>query len=329
MSTAQNTGVGDRFYGGWFEVFSVPPIPANNAIQHFGIFARAPLGPAFGTPTQVSSFAGFFDGDVFINSGTISTPGFVNSDANLKTNIDTISNALAIIDSLKPRSFNFVGPNSYGLNLPNQKQYGLIAQDVEQVLPEIVNYTHKPQLFDTSGVMYADSITYRTVNYSSLTGILIKGIQEINAENSDLEEKVDSLTDAVSGLQDQINTLYNMITACCENNSQGNNMNYTPSNGTNVINTELKDIESIVLDQNVPNPFAEQTTISFFLPENTGRAQLLFYNAAGKLINSVDINQKGKGQINVFANDLSNGIYTYALIVDGKVIDTKKMVKNQ
>lgn len=85
----------------------------------------------------------------------------------------------------------------------------------------------------------------------------------------------------------------------------------------------------MVLDQNVPNPFAEQTIITFNLPENTGSAQMLFYNIEGKLINSVDLTQKGKGQLTVFANDLSNGIYTYALVVDGKVMDTKKMQKQK
>ncbi len=39
--------------------------------------------------------------------------------------------------------------------------------------------------------------------------------------------------------------------------------------------------------------------------------------------------QKGKGSLNVFANDLTNGVYTYTLVVDGKVIDTKKMIKNK
>jgi hypothetical protein len=54
---------------------------------------------------------------------------------------------------------------------------------------------------------------------------------------------------------------------------------------------------------------------------------LLFYNAQGKLIQSVDLKEKGKGSLNVFASDLSNGIYTYTLVVDGKIMESKKMVK--
>jgi len=33
--------------------------------------------------------------------------------------------------------------------------------------------------------------------------------------------------------------------------------------------------------------------------------------------------------LNVFASDLSNGIYTYTLVADGKIFETKKMLKQQ
>lgn len=54
---------------------------------------------------------------------------------------------------------------------------------------------------------------------------------------------------------------------------------------------------------------------------------MVFKTLDGKIIRTVDITTKGKGQMNVFASDLSNGLYVYSLIIDGKVIDTKKMVK--
>ena len=91
----------------------------------------------------------------------------------------------------------------------------------------------------------------------------------------------------------------------------------------------LKDSQTIILDQNSPNPFSEQTTIGYFLTENVVKAQMLFYNAQGKLIQSVDLNERGKCSLNVFAQDLSNGIYTYTLVVDGKIVETKKMLKQQ
>lgn len=41
----------------------------------------------------------------------------------------------------------------------------------------------------------------------------------------------------------------------------------------------------------------------------------------------MDVRERGNGQINVYANDLSSGIYTYSLLADGKVVATKRMVK--
>ena len=60
-----------------------------------------------------------------------------------------------------------------------------------------------------------------------------------------------------------------------------------------------------------------------------GNAQILFYDVLGKQINNVVITTRGAGQLNVYANDLTNGVYSYTLIVDGQIVDTKKMVKQQ
>ena len=50
-------------------------------------------------------------------------------------------------------------------------------------------------------------------------------------------------------------------------------------------------------------------------------------NFKGTILKTVDINETGEGQINVFAAGLSSGNYTYTLVADGKVIDSKKMLK--
>ena len=84
----------------------------------------------------------------------------------------------------------------------------------------------------------------------------------------------------------------------------------------------------IVLSQNLPNPFAEMTTISYVMPATVKEAQIHFYTNAGIIINSLTITERGNGEIRVFAEDLSSGLYTYSLVADGKIVATKKMVKN-
>jgi len=93
------------------------------------------------------------------------------------------------------------------------------------------------------------------------------------------------------------------------------------------INVELFDGENIILEQNIPNPFAERTVINYSIPASVGDAKLMFYNNQGRMIRTVKINERGAGQVNVYGAELSKGTYSYTLICDGKVISTKKMVK--
>jgi len=89
----------------------------------------------------------------------------------------------------------------------------------------------------------------------------------------------------------------------------------------------LSQKNTIVLNQNIPNPFEENTVITYMIPKNFREAQIIFTSITGEVIKTAEIKQAGKGQVNVFAKDISKGVYTYTLIVDGKPIDTKKMVK--
>jgi len=65
------------------------------------------------------------------------------------------------------------------------------------------------------------------------------------------------------------------------------------------------------------------------VPEKFGYAQMIFSTIDGRILKTVDITKKGRGQINVYASDLSSGMYTYSLNVDGKIFETKKMIKSE
>ncbi|MCB0549491.1 MAG: T9SS type A sorting domain-containing protein [Phaeodactylibacter sp.] len=87
----------------------------------------------------------------------------------------------------------------------------------------------------------------------------------------------------------------------------------------------LNEVQRIVLNQNTPNPFRERTSITYFLPEVTENAMLFIFNVDGKILKKVDL-QPGEGILEVYASNLSSGIYTYSISVDGKIIDTKRMM---
>jgi hypothetical protein len=90
-------------------------------------------------------------------------------------------------------------------------------------------------------------------------------------------------------------------------------------------NINLAD-NAIVLDQNSPNPFAGQTTIHYFIPENAADAQIMFMDYTGKTVKKVPILEKGEGTLTVYTADLNAGIYSYSIITDGKITESKKMV---
>ena len=290
-----NTGVNTPAsvnYGGYFA--------AAGATNNYGVYGQAPHSGGTNGP----NYAGYFDGDL-VYTGTFG----MASDATLKTNIDTLQDAISVINQLKPKQFNFDQAGHPSMSFPNGLQYGLIAQDVETVLPNLVNNNVHPAKLDSIGNVVVPPVNFKSVEYEQLIPFLIKGMQQQQAQI----KKQDSLITALS----------NQINACCSNTTATRQSN----SNINQLDIELSDKDAIVLNQNVPNPFAEQTTITYNVPASVGKAQLIFFNTNGQVIQTVDIKTRGKGKVNVFASDLSSGLYNYTLVADGKVIDSKKMVR--
>jgi len=84
--------------------------------------------------------------------------------------------------------------------------------------------------------------------------------------------------------------------------------------------------EKAMLAQNVPNPFSNNTKIEYFIPAKTKSASVAFIALNGKELKRVKIDHTGFGALNVLLDDLLPGIYTYTLIVDEKIIDTKEVL---
>lgn len=243
------------------------------------------------------------------------------SDAQVKTNVNTF-NALATVKTLSPVKYNFTNANVPQLNFKPNTDYGFIAQQLETVYPELVDTIRIDATYDSLGVVVNPSKVLKTVNYKAMSALLVRSIQEQQLTIDSLrnvQSKQDSINQTV---QQQLAALASQINACCSNTSSRN-----ANSNINQLDVELSDKDAIVLNQNVPNPFAEQTTITYNVPASVEKAQLIFFNANGQVIQTVDIKTRGKGKVNVFASDLSSGLYHYTLVADGKVVDSKKMVR--
>ncbi|HCA05970.1 tail fiber domain-containing protein [Chryseobacterium sp.] len=84
-------------------------------------------------------------------------------------------------------------------------------------------------------------------------------------------------------------------------------------------------IQNSTLGQNVPNPFDKETTISYNIKQNFNTAFIGVYDLNGKQIKRIPIN-KSKSEIIIPANIFVAGTYIYSLVVDGKLVESKKMI---
>ncbi len=243
------------------------------------------------------------------------------SDQQVKTNVNSF-NALAKIKTLNPVSYNFTNTAVPQISFKSNLDYGFIAQQLQTVYPELVDTVRVPAKLDSLGNIVNPAKILKTVNYKAMSALLVRSVQEQQFTIDSLKNKLLKQDSINAKVQDQIAALTNQINGCCSN---ATGRVATPTK--NQVDVELSDKDVIVLDQNVPNPFAEQTTITYNVPVSVGKAQIIFYNALGQIIQTVDIKTRGKGKVNVFASDLSSGLYHYTLIADGKVIESKKMVR--
>ncbi|MDY0016248.1 MAG: T9SS type A sorting domain-containing protein [Candidatus Delongbacteria bacterium] len=86
-------------------------------------------------------------------------------------------------------------------------------------------------------------------------------------------------------------------------------------------------VQAYTLLQNYPNPFNPVTTISYALPK-AALVELNVYNLNGQLVQSLVNGKIGKGQHHAEfnADDLTSGLYIYNLKIDGKSVQSRKMM---
>lgn len=141
-----------------------------------------------------------------------------------------------------------------------------------------------------------DTLGYYYVNYIGLIPVLVEALKDQKAQ-------IDALT-----------------TIVYKSNSAPKKV------GTNSTTEEIDVLTYPVLEQNVPNPFNTVTTIGFYLPTTIATASIYVYDMNGGQLKSISIPDRGKGTITIQGSEFSAGMYLYALIADGKVIDTKRMI---
>ena len=72
------------------------------------------------------------------------------------------------------------------MHLEEGNNFGLISQEVEQILPELVHSLKEPAVLDENGNVITDEVSFKALNYTSLIPILIAGFKEQQQRITDL-----------------------------------------------------------------------------------------------------------------------------------------------
>jgi hypothetical protein len=215
--------------------------------------------------------------------------GSINtSDARDKKNIRDLNYGLNDVMKLHPVKFNWkTGDNQ------NDKLV-LIAQELQKVIPEVVrDYEFKTD--EATGKNQKVASERMGVMYADLIPVLISAIQQQQKEIEELKALA--------------------------------NQDHSVSNTTQQsINSMSVVLSNAGLEQNVPNPLKNITSIRYSIPAGAKNARLIITDVAGKTIKQIELTKAGAGVINVDASALYGGTYNYSLIIDEKIIDTKRMI---
>lgn len=251
------------------------------------------LGKHSGTnPTTVviaacsATFAGAGDLEV-VNDIWASGGSFWSaSDKRLKNNLRVLENSMAIISSLNGYSYNF--NSNADFKLPDNPQAGLLAQELIEVYPYAVKE-------GKSG--------YYGVDYSKVVLLLLQGIKEQQDSILTLKTELSDLRNDVEEIRKELG------------------ISSTTTPGSSSKNSEL----SGKLKQNAPNPFSEETVISYTVDGDFDRGTISILDFNRQQIRDFRV-QGSMGEIRFNGSVYPSGIYFYGLFVDNELLDIKKMI---
>ena len=252
---------------------------------------------------------------IYVDGGACAKPGGGNwsatSDKRLKKDIKTYSDGLAALLKIRPVTYHYNELSGFNMD----KEYvGVLAQELKEFAPYMVSLDS----FKNTGKQYY------SVDNSAMTYMLINSVKELKGQVDVKDETITKQQADIKTLQQQMNMLLQKVNAmdarqeaCCNMTQQ-----------TKVVDNEHSvALTSASLDQNVPNPPVNHATrIGYNVPKGAGKAEMIITDNFGKKLKTINLSVMGKGFMNVDTGGLAPGTYSYTLIVDGKMIDTKQMV---
>lgn len=253
-------------------------------------------------------YTGYFLGDVRVTGsiyGTVLTPSASGSALTGRSALMPLSvesdaaNGMSVTEKLSRLT-----AVQYNLSEPQAAQAFAAAGDTATTTPRSVTdvqaleKTHYGLDAEVLKEVYPD-LVYESqegdlcINYTEMIPLLVQSVNELRAQ-----------VVALQGRQ-----TYNVR-----------------ARGGNETGIDSHALDVPALEQNDPNPFTQTTVVRYTLPESVKSAFLYIYDLNGTQIDQKTLQDRGKSSVTLEAGSLAPGMYLYALVADGKVIDTKRMI---
>lgn len=260
----------------------------------------------------------------------------ISSDDVNKYNLVPLSNVMPRLKSLNCKSYTYIFPQNYtkgdesqgndycstticqsdkeradsarlahieAIRATGTVNNGFLTAELESLFPEVVET-------DASG--------HKFIDYASLLPIVVTAIQEQQS--------------MIETMQLSVEVLRNQLVECCQGRSRMNDSVDSDSDDSDTTKSSARNdngehaSQQPVLYQNTPNPFTQATSIEYYIPIHATSATMYVFTLNGVLMQSLPITAFGHGQITVDASSLAAGMYIYSLVVDGQIVDSKRML---
>lgn len=199
---------------------------------------------------------------------------YASSDKKFKKDIKTIDKSLEKILALEGKTYNWRKDEFKDKNFGSELQFGLIAQEVQKVLPTLVIESEKGDL---------------AINYIGLIPVLIEAMKE---------------------QQIQINELKSQLS----DSFKAQNQDLLQFTNTKIISVS-------------PNPSSDVISVSLNIDKAVTTANLQVHDINGVLLNNLNLTERNTNIIKMLHKDnIGNGIFIINLVINGKSIDTKKII---
>lgn len=291
-----------------------------NSDRGAAIYGQAYTWTSSSGAALTSPYAGYFDGNVHIQgnlhyTGTLLTatpnPSGIQTESlsTASKGTNATSNRLQAIDV---QSFYHTAPLlKKWPTMTDQDMASMDSIEVEAIRKSLADdevhdviadqiYAKQHYGFDADqleevfpDLVYENEDGSKSINYVEMVPILVQAINELNAKIEVLEG--------------------------------GNAAKKAATRATGIKETG-GNVTLLSLGQNKPNPFGTTTSIEVSIPNEVQKAFIYVYDLQGKKVDQVDITARGKQTIQLNAAALTDGMYLYSLIADGKVIETRRMI---